>query len=346
MTLNLAGALDRARFAPFLVALSGTGPLADAIPAGLAVGTLDRPRLRRALPALVATLRRRRPNIVVSTFGYVSLALLVSRAALPRGTRLVLREANLPSLSLPNAPYPHLTRLAYRALYRRADLVLCSSERMAAEFRDRFGVAAGRIRILPNPVDEGAIRAATSPTAREPGGGPRFVAAGRLTRQKGFDRLIGWLAELPEAHLTLLGAGGEELALRSQAERSGVAARMRFAGHVANPWAHMAGADALVLPSRWEGLPNVALEALACGTRVIATPESGGIAEIAAAARPGAVTIAEDGAPFIAAMRAVAVEPHDAPRDSLLPAPYRLDAVAARFAALLDESVTCAASRG
>jgi glycosyltransferase involved in cell wall biosynthesis len=342
VALNLAGALDRARFAPVVIALNGEGPLAAAVPPGLPVEILGRARLRQALPALIVALRRLRPSVVVSTFGYVSLGLLASRSALPRGTRLVVREANLPSLSLPNAPHPRLTRVAYRLLYRRAEMVLCSSERMAAEFATRFSVAPEKLHILPNPVDEAAIRANASPPIRAPGEGPRFVAAGRLTRQKGFDRLIEWLAELPDAHLTLLGAGSDEAALRAAASRSGLESRVNFTGHVANPWAYMAGADALVVPSRWEGLPNVSLEALSCGTPVIATTESGGIAEIAHAAPPGAVTVTAAGAPFVAAMRAVTPSPRERLRPSLLPPAYRLDDVAARFAELL----ACAASPG
>jgi len=61
----------------------------------------------------------------------------------------------------------------------------------------------------------------------------------------------------------------------------------------------------LLLPSRCEGLPNAVLEALACGTKVIATKESGGIHEIASRAEPGAVTVVDDMQEFIKAMEKV-----------------------------------------
>ena len=102
------------------------------------------------------------------------------------------------------------------------------------------------------------------------------------------------------------------------------------------PWPHFAGADAFLLPSRWEGMPNAALEALACGTTVIATPEAGGIAEVAAEAAGGAVTVAAAGAPFEAAMAAVRASPPEGPRASLLPARFEVAAVAERLGALLD----------
>jgi glycosyltransferase involved in cell wall biosynthesis len=81
-------------------------------------------------------------------------------------------------------------------------------------------------------------------------------------------------------HLTLLGEGPEEQALRRLAASLGLQGRVEFAGFVTDPFALFARADAFVLSSRFEGFPNVVLEALACGTPVIATPALGGVREI------------------------------------------------------------------
>ena len=115
----------------------------------------------------------------------------------------------------------------------------------------------------------------------------------------------------------------------------GAADRIRFAGFEPEPWPFYAGADAVLVPSRWEGLPNVALEALACGTSVIATPESGGIAEVAAAAPPGAVTIAPWGDAFRSALANVVPSPVDDTRPSLLPVHHERDRVIERFKAVV-----------
>ncbi|MEQ8667343.1 MAG: glycosyltransferase [Rhodospirillales bacterium] len=337
VALNIVGRLRAGDVTPHLLVLEGSGPLAALVPADVPCTVLGVPRLRHALRRIIGEIRRLRPDVVFSTLGYINLALLALRPLLPRGTRIVVREANLPSLSLAATSRPGLLRAAYRWFYRQADTVVATSERMADELCRDFRVPAVRIVIVPNPVDEDAIRSAAAAVQRRAGDGLRLVAAGRLTRQKGFDRLIELLPSLDRAvSVAILGDGEDGAALGQQAERLGVADRLVFLGFMDNPWAWYAGADAFVMPSRWEGMPNAALEALACGTPVIATPEAGGIAEVADRAPAGAVTVAAMGEPFLAALRGL--EPRakpGGPRTSLLPPEYRADTVSAALSDIL-----------
>jgi glycosyltransferase involved in cell wall biosynthesis len=105
---------------------------------------------------------------------------------------------------------------------------------------------------------------------------------GRLVKAKGFDLLIEALGLIanPSLFLTLLGEGPLLEELRDQAKARGLGKQIRFVGFQKNPYAFIARADAFVLSSRYEGFPNVILEALACGTPVIATPAVGGTKEI------------------------------------------------------------------
>jgi glycosyltransferase involved in cell wall biosynthesis len=334
VVLGLLAHVDRARIAPALIVLNGEGPLRELLPADVPLTDLARPRLRHAAPALIRAIRRARPRAVVSTLGYVNLALLAGRRFLPRGTRLVVREANMPSLSLPAGPRPGLMRRLYRRYYPRADAVICSSRLMREEMARDFAVPPRCLQLLANPVDAAAIRAKAAPVpaprVSDLAGTAEFVAAGRFTRQKGFDRLIELFAALPgESRLTILGDGPERAALEAVAR--GLGGRVSLPGFSDAPWPHYAAADAFLLPSRWEGMPNAALEALACGTPVIATPESGAIGEIAAAAPPGAVTLAPWGEDFAAALAAVAARADSGLRPSLLPPGHEPEAVARRL---------------
>lgn len=336
--LHLMTSLDRSQFTPSLIVFQSEGPLAAACPRDIAIQDLARPRLRQALLPLIGAIRRTKPKVVVSSLGYVSIALLACRYLLPRGTRIVVREANMPSLSLPAGPAPAVMRWLYRRYYPRADVVVCTSNMMMGEMAGQFRVPRTRLQLLPNPVDEAALRAAAE-AAPPPDGDEtavRFVAAGRLTRQKGFDRLIELFADLPaECRLTILGEGQERAALEQQRDRLGLGQRIQLPGFSDTPWSHYAAADAFLLPSRWEGMPNAALEALACGTPVIATPEAGAIAEIAAAAPDGVVTIASWSEDFASAVSAVEARAEPALRPSLLPRGHEAATVARRFEGIL-----------
>ena len=334
--LTLAARLNRQRFKPALIVLSGDGPLRPLVPCDVAVQDLGRPRLSRAMPALWRALSRRRPGLVLSTMGYLNQGLLAMKPLLPRGTRLVVREANLPALGGPHAP-GRLMTWGYRRLYPRADAIICPAQAVARALSARYGTDPSCMDVIANPVDEADLRARASPIVRHPGPGLRIVASGRLREQKGFDRLIDMVATLPtDTHLTVLGQGPLCRALTAQAAALGLAERIALAGFQDNPWRYYAGADVFALPSRWEGMPNAALEALACGAPVVATPEAGGVAEIAAQSEAGAMTVAAAGPDFAHALT-MSRAPHPGElRASLLPKVFLADAVVAAYEALLE----------
>jgi glycosyltransferase involved in cell wall biosynthesis len=116
------------------------------------------------------------------------------------------------------------------------------------------------------------------------GPGPRLLAVGRLSREKGFDLLLRALAivreQFPHAGLAIAGAGPEEAALKAQCRDLGLEGAVRFAGRVHHPSTCFPGASAFVLPSRHEGLPNALLEAAAGGLPIVALPASQGVVDL------------------------------------------------------------------
>jgi len=344
VALQLAGALAEASSAPGmpdfsvqLVVLNPDGPLARSVSDQVAVAELGRPRLRQALPAIFWHLWRTKPDILFSTFAHVTPGLAALRPLLPRRTMLVAREANLPSLSLGKSGTDRWVRAGCRLAYPRCDLVLASSARMADELRVDFAVSPKTLRVLPNPIDESRLRklAASEPIVRR--AGRVFVASGRMVAQKGFDRLLELWPALPaDCSLVLLGEGADRAGLEALTARSGLAERVRFLGYVDNPWRWYARADAVLIPSRFEGMPNVALEALVCGAPVIGTPEAGGLMELASLPECAAqVRIASAGAEFRQAILATSRRTGPMPAQSALPAPYRLTDVSARLRRML-----------
>jgi len=121
------------------------------------------------------------------------------------------------------------------------------------------------------PADRAALRAELGLS------GQAILSVGHLIERKGHHHVIGALQGLPGATLLVAGEGPERRALAALAERLGVAERVRLLG--ARPHAELArrygAADALVLASTREGWANVMLEAMACGTPVVAGPAWG-----------------------------------------------------------------------
>lgn len=251
---------------------------------------LQSPRVRYALPKIIRLIWQRRPDVVFSTLGHLNLALAIVRPLLPNGVRYIAREASVVS-QLPTAySIPFWWFWAYRHFYRRLDTVICQSRDMRDDLVTRFGFPAEKAVVINNPIDVEHIRQlagepiVTGQTGRTDDDARivHLVAAGSLTRVKGFDLLIEALAlcRNPCLHLTLLGEGPLLADLRRLTAEKGLTGQVRFVGFHKNPYAFFAQADAFVLSSRFEGFPNVVLEALACGTPVIATPSPGGVREI------------------------------------------------------------------
>lgn len=337
VTVTFANLLPRDRFEVHLVVYSPVGPLRTLLADHVEVHDLDAGRMWTILVRLIRLAWNLKPAAVIVSSPTTNVTLLGVRFLLPRQTRVLVREPNLPSLRLPTMRRRRAVAFGYRRLYPRADVVLATSERMRRELVD-LGASAERVEVLPNPVDVDRIRRAADRPTRVDGSGRRLLAVGRLVEQKGFGDLIEVVAALDRSdHLTILGEGTSRAQLEARIRDLGLGERVAMPGFSDNPWAWMAGADVLLLPSRTEGMPNVVLEALTCGTPVIATPESGGIAELADESPPGAINVVPIER-FPEALRSVRVLPTTG-RENLLPARFHLEAAAGALSGMLLRSI-------
>lgn len=266
--------------------LQAKGAYVSDIPGDVVVHDLKVQRVRYALPRVIALIWRTRPNTVVSTLGHLNIALAMFRHLLPRRVRIVVRETIIVSALLPEETrHPRLWTWLYRQSYKQADRVICLSDSMVEDMVAKFGLPRDKIVRIYNPADVERVREqATLGMNPYSGPGPHLVGAGRLTRQKGFDILLEAMPEVlqafPTATLTILGEGPLKETLREQSQRLGIGTAVYLAGFESNPWPYLKHADVFVLPSRYEGLPNVMLEALALGTPVVAADCPGAIREM------------------------------------------------------------------
>lgn len=144
-----------------------------------------------------------------------------------------------------------------------------------------LGIPRGKITIHRTGLDRSVFRPLDRAEARKrlnlPTDAPLLATVGALIPRKGQAFAIEALSQVPDAHLLLAGAGGDEAALRARAAALGLTERVHFLGAVPHgelPWV-LSAADVLVLPTASEGLANAWVEALACGTPVVTTPIPG-----------------------------------------------------------------------
>jgi glycosyltransferase involved in cell wall biosynthesis len=225
-------------------------------------------RLRRLLAS-------RPHDLLVSTLPFADEVAMLARAP-----RHICRIANTLSAEIARLPAAKAERRAarYSKLYGSRPLVAVSRG-VAEDMHSHFSVAAGCMRVIGNPFDPVAIRLLAAESCPARPAEPYILHVGRFAAQKRHDLLLAAFAqaELPHTLVLLTPPDARLAALIAQ---TGLQRRVAIADFQANPYPWMAGADLLVLCSDHEGLPNVLIEALACGTRVVSTDCPSGPREI------------------------------------------------------------------
>lgn len=195
------------------------------------------------------------------------------------------------------------------ASLQRAGAVVAVSSGLKAGLVD-LGLDPAAIHVLRNGVDSALFHREPARPARERhglGDGLLALSVGNLVPEKGQDLAIEALRHLPQWTLAIVGDGPCARALRELAERLGVRDRVRFLPVL--PQAALRGlysaADVLLLTSTREGWPNVVLEAMACGTPVVAT-DVGAVADMITHPAHGRVVPGRDPYSIAGALREVA----------------------------------------
>jgi len=274
-----------------LVVGSASGPYRNEISPAVSVLELGSPRALPCLLPLARYLRQQHPRWLLSTLLRANVIALAAQRLSGAATRVWMREATTPSRAFLAEPWwlAHGSRWGLQLAYGRADGIVAPSQGVADDLCALSGAGLRpKLHVLMNPIatrDIARLAAAPLLPAIADIPKPWIVGCGRLVAAKGFDVLIRAVAELRNLSelrpsLIILGEGQDRDALVRLSAELGIAERTHFPGFVDNPFCILGQAAVFVLSSNLEGCPNVLLQAMACGTRVVATDCPSGPREV------------------------------------------------------------------
>jgi glycosyltransferase involved in cell wall biosynthesis len=277
ISVTLLRQLDAQQYEITLVLVEKIGKYIELIPEHVRLVDLKAKKTVLSLFKLRKEIQRFKPDIVFSSLFRSNIILSMAVSMTKHKPRMILRSPNSPELLIQNKELGWKTKYLLGRAYKKADLVLAQTPQMREEIICHHQTDAAKVDVFLNPLDCQHIDEQTENIS------PPFdtkminiVAAGRLSKQKGFDVLITAFALVCELRddfiLHILGEdGGEKEKLEQMIVALGLEKKVNLLGFQKNPYAFFYYSNLYVLSSRWEGLPNTVLENLYLRTPVVST---------------------------------------------------------------------------
>jgi glycosyltransferase involved in cell wall biosynthesis len=233
----------------------------------------------------VKYLNKERPQVIISALPHANLILIIAKMLCRSNTKVVISERSIMSRYKKANFKLRLMLKIMRCLYPFADRAIAISKTVAHDLTANRRYPSKYLSIIHNPVNLERVRKLKNRPPKHEWllnkSTPVIVSAGRLVWEKNHEMLIRSLASISgsPARLIIYGEGVLRGKLEALVAELQLKERVELPGFIDNPFAEFASCDLVVLPSKSEGFGNVIIEALACGSPVIATRATGSIAD-------------------------------------------------------------------
>lgn len=223
--------------------------------------------------------RRIKPDAILATLVVDSVIAIIAKGIARAKTKVVVRVANTLSQKERSWIKKKIERLLVSALYPMADEVIAVSNGVAEDLIKNFGIERSRITVIYNPINRKKIVIESRQNVSHPWLNKDqykvVIAVGRLHKQKDYPTLLRAFSKVCRttipAKLIILGEGEERERLEELVDALKINQNVDMPGFVDNPYAYICRSDAYVLSSKFEGMSNTILEAMACNCPVIST---------------------------------------------------------------------------
>lgn len=242
-------------------------------------------RIRYSLPTIIKRIADIAPDVCIVLYTQLVYLSLLASPIKKRGTKILFRETIIPSMYRGNSSW--FAKYLCRASYRKYDTIIAQSYDMSNDMSNNWGVNDSKIKVINNPISikkiQECIVGSKRPDDMPKDNLPVYLSAGRLSYQKGYDIILKRMSQLKPNipfEYYIIGDGESKEEIVDLIEEYKLGDSVKLLGFKSNPYDYISNCDALVLSSRYEGFPNIVLEANALGKPVFTNNCPGGINEI------------------------------------------------------------------
>ena len=277
VVMTLLNGLDQTKFDLYLILLEAKGEFLTHLHTNINIINLNVSHARYSIFQILKTVRTIQPHILFSSLSYVSLYIGIFKFLFPKNIKFIARESSI--LSAIHKGF--LYKLLYRLFYHKFDCIIAQSQYMKNDLISFAKIPETKITIISNPLDLNKIKQLSSEAAEKIDPEKKYlIYVGRLSLEKQISDQIEAMQFLKDYHLLIIGDGVLSSTLKNLAKDKRVADRVTFLGYQDNPYKFIKLAKFLIMTSKYEGYPNVAIEAMSLGIPVISYDMPGGMKDI------------------------------------------------------------------
>lgn len=289
--LTMANALADSNYATRVDLLVNKieGPYIKDVSKSINLVSLNSKRTAFSLIPLAKYLNKQQPNVIISAMNYVNIITVIAKMLSHSKTHVIVTEHTDLMAAMrdnKNALRNFILKTLMQYTYKKADAIVAVSKGAAKALAQQTKIDISKITTIYNPVVTDKLIHEQHELINHPWmkkETPYIIGVGRLIPLKNFEALItaySYVQRYIDINLVILGQGHLKEELQKLVRDLRIEEKVLFTGFVDNPYPWIKNAECFVLSSRYEGLPTVLIEAMACGTPIVSTDCPSGPSEI------------------------------------------------------------------